>query len=382
MKAGVPEIITHTGGTIITADNANRLVFNMMKGILSNGNHAGSRNGGATDLKNVEMTLTDPRARHLHLQGRSSNIFQLMAESFWVLAGKDDINKFLSFFIPRAPEYSDDGVTWRGAYGPRIYNRAQLDGVVERFKKDKLTRQAVVDIYQSDKDSPESIRTVYGLESSKDTPCNDFILFWVDHDDTFHMKTIQRSGDAVFGAGSINIFEFTLLHEMMYEQVKSMYPELKLGHYHHNTINLHVYDFTRKQCVEVIESESQQRFGGNVGEYEETIECKFPIGISECKEFFAELVTFWEQQIAGQRSFARTLADVYDSFIARDVGTQGNQLFEYACLITTYIGSKVTPDKVPSEPYRIYASDYSCGSEALHAISKSKFRKFELEITW
>ncbi|CAL9997050.1 thymidylate synthase [Vibrio phage K469] len=382
MKAGVPEIITHAGGTIIQADNTNRLVFNMMKGILANGNHAGSRNGGATDLKNVEMTLTNPRARHLHLKGRSSNIFQLSAESFWVLAGKGDINKFLKFFIPRAPEYSDDGETWRGAYGPRIYDRGQLEGVVERFKKDKLTRQAVVDIYQSDKDSPESIREVYGLESSKDTPCNDFIFFWVDHDNTFHMKTAQRSGDAVFGAGSINIFEFTLMHEMVFEQVKAIYPEITLGAYHHNTINLHIYDFTRQQCLDVIEQESEQRFGGNVGEYEETIECLFPIGIKECKEFFGELVTFWEQQIADQRSFARVLVDVQDAFTARDVVTEANQLFEYACLITTYIASKVTPEEIPEEPYRIYGSDYSCGSEAIHAFANSKFRKFALETTW
>ncbi|AUR97877.1 thymidylate synthase [Vibrio phage 1.244.A._10N.261.54.C3] len=381
MKAGVPEIIKHAGGTIIQSDSANRLVYNMMCGVLGQGNQAGSRNGGATDLKNVEWTLTDPRRRHLHLEGRSSNIFQLIAESFWVMSKKGDINPFLKFFIPRAPEYSDDGETWRGAYGPRIYANDQLNGVIERFKKDKLTRQAVVDIYQSELDSPSSIRDVYGLESSKDTPCNDFILFWVDHDDTFHMKTIQRSGDVVFGAGSINVFEFSFMHEAMYEQVKVIYPELKLGMYHHNTVNLHIYDFTREQCMAVIDKEKQQRFGGDVGAYAETINCSFPVGVDAMQRFFATLVEGWEKQIAGEISGQEAgmlVKDVFDTF---GVSTMSNQLFTYACLVTAYIWSKVDPATM-TEPYRIYGSDYDTGAELLHAINKSKFRKFELEITW
>ncbi|QZI90425.1 hypothetical protein MYOV003v1_p0101 [Vibrio phage 207E48.1] len=380
-----PEIIKHAGGTIITADSANRMAYNMMRAVLSGGTHAGSRNGGATDLKNVELTLTNPRARHLHLEGRSSNIFQLIGESFWVHAAKGDINKFLKFFIPRAPEYSDDGQTWRGAYGPRIFANGQMDGVVERFQKDKLTRQAVVDIYQSELDSPEAIRNVYGLESSKDTPCNDFILFWVDHDDTFHMKTVQRSGDVVFGAGSINIFEFTLMHEWMYEQIRAIYPELKLGHYHHNTINLHIYDFTRSQCEEVIYT--PQRFGGVSpesvdSESREVEECKFPIGIEKSKNFFATLVGFWEEQIAGIRSFQRTVADVADCFDSYCVPRDGNQLYDYATIVTAYIGSKTTPEDLPIEPFTFYGSSYSSGNELIHAVKKSKFRKFDVEHAW
>jgi thymidylate synthase len=53
------------------------------------------------------------------LPGRNNNVFAQLAETAWVLAGRNDL-AFLGHYLPRVADFSDDGRTWRGAYGPRI----------------------------------------------------------------------------------------------------------------------------------------------------------------------------------------------------------------------------------------------------------------------
>lgn len=377
-KLGVPAIIKTMGGTHVHGDSVNELVLNMMSAVMSSGTNSPSRNGTVTSLPNVEMTLTNPARRHLNLVGRSSNIFQLIAESFWVLSGKGDINKFLKFFIPRAPQYSDDGETWRGAYGPRIYAHGQLDGVVETFRREgKYTRRALLDIYQSEKDAPINV-LLDGIENPKDIPCNDMIFFWIDPaDDSFHMKTVQRSGDTVFGAGSINMFEFTFMQEMVFSAVQSLYPEIKMGYYHHNTMNLHVYDFTRQQCVDAVNAYDQQRIL-STGSYE-TFPCVFPDTIEESRKLCHSAVEIWEQQIAGLIPFKKAAEEISKLRHGLEVESQ---LTEYMTLITAYICSKVSPQDLPNHPYTFHGGDYNAGNEYIDAVEASKFRKFEIASTW
>lgn len=355
--------------TYIEGYTVNDLITDAMEGMLEHGQEVPSRNGSAKSLYNVELTIKNPRERHLNLKGRTSNLYQLIAESFWVAAGRDIVTGYLEFFLPRAVQYSDDGKTWRGAYGPRIYEYGQMDGVIERFKYDKMTRQAVVDIYQSEKDTPDSIRSEYGLEKTKDTPCNDFIFFWIEPDNTFHMKTAQRSGDLIFGAGSINMFEFSFLHEMVFQQVKAMYPEIEMGAYHHNTVNLHLYDFTEQQAIDVVENKDIQEIGASLSPM---TQCIFPEGIEKCRKFFNELVMSYTKAIEGDQSTASLVLSIAHIFKRYGAPMTNNLLFEYAQLVSEYIHNKVTGEGSMLE---IGAET----SDTLYAaVRDCKFTKFDL----
>ena len=134
----------------------NEVVYSAISHIKENHDVAESRNGPSHYITRSEMLLLNPKERYLNLEGRSSNIIQMMAETLWVMSSSGAINPFLSYFLPRAENYSDDGETWRGAYGPRIYAHKQLEDVSNAFKEDGLgSRRAVISIYNPEIDSKE-----------------------------------------------------------------------------------------------------------------------------------------------------------------------------------------------------------------------------------
>lgn len=362
----------------VQGDTINELVHDAMTANLDTATHVPSRNGGASSNYNVELTLTDPRCRHLSLTGRTSNIFQMIAETFWVCSGSGRVDGFLEYFLPRAKEYSDDGIHWRGAYGPRIFEYGQMEGVIERFKADKMTRQAVVDIYQSEKDSPESIRVEYDLKSTKDLPCNDFIFFWIEPDNSFHMKTVQRSGDLIFGAGSINLFEFPFIHEWVFSLVQKMYPEITLGAYHHNTINLHLYDFTRQQAEDVVGAD--QYLGEEYYKRARIVEIPgagFPSTLLRGQKFFKVITNIWEAHL-DKKSVAdmRSMEDNIHKRMA-EFGVQPNTLIGIYCqLITDYIAAKQMHVE-GQETVVHHVASREMPDALRQAVIDSKFRKFK-----
>ena len=148
----------------IVGKTVSQAVAESFEAILNDGHHQESRNGGATALYNVNLVVTNPRCRHLNLNGRTSNIFQLIAETFWVMAGANAVRPYLEFFLPRAANYSDDGETWHGAYGSRLYKYNQIDDAVKLLAADKFSRRAVIQIAMPELDSKPAIEGLYGKD--------------------------------------------------------------------------------------------------------------------------------------------------------------------------------------------------------------------------
>lgn len=67
------------------------------------------------ELVSRNTRLERPLERYLSVPNRQNDIVAQFAESMWVLSGRDDV-KWLAKYLPRAPLFSDDGMTWRGAY--------------------------------------------------------------------------------------------------------------------------------------------------------------------------------------------------------------------------------------------------------------------------
>jgi len=301
---------------MINSPSLNDLFMKTSETLLSTGAVNSSRNGDVTFLNNVVLELTNPQSRHLHLTGRANNIFSVIAELFWVMAGSEDIHPYLSFYLPRAELYSDDGITWRGAYGPRIYAYNQLENAISMFKKDGLhTRRSVVDIYQSELDS--------GVET-KDLPCNNMIHFYVS-DGKMNMNVFSRSADLVWGVTNVNIPEWTFLQEYVAQRVG-----VPVGIYSHWCTNLHVYDFTKVQVEKALELNTLQTPLA-------TKPCVFPEGdTEESRAFFECLIDFYED-IMGKREGMR-LCHIFDEF---DVPYANNQLWDYAMVLARYTQNKV-----------------------------------------
>lgn len=198
-----------------------------------------SRNGRACELLNTQVVLTEPYHREILNPGRGANIFAQIAESMWVLSGRNDI-EWLSAYLPRAADYSDDGETWRGGYGPRIRKWGgyphqnndgrigfdQLEHVIKTLRMDPLSRRAIIGIYDPSTDVP----------AGKDVPCNDMLQFQV-RDDELHVTATIRSNDLMWGWSGINAFEWSMLQEI----VASLLG-VAVGTLTFNIGNLHLYE--------------------------------------------------------------------------------------------------------------------------------------------
>lgn len=196
--------------------------------------------GDMLEVKRVLFSLSNPMDTALNVPGRNNNIYAMMAETIWVLAGEDKINPYLTYFLPRAPMFSDDGETWRGAYGPRLYIQDQLTRAVELLRKDPTTRQAIVGIYSPELDSPAGIKESTGKETTVDFPCNNLLYFDIETVGgvkKLNITVVQRSGDWCWGMGSINVFEWTALQRVVADLLN-----VEMGMYTHYVNNLHIYE--------------------------------------------------------------------------------------------------------------------------------------------
>lgn len=101
--------------------NSTVAFLNLLVMLSQQGEMVMSRGGNTKELTSVSISVSNPTERVLILPYRNNNIFATIAETLWVMSGRNDI-EFLSFYLPRAIEFSDDGKAWRAGYGPRIRN--------------------------------------------------------------------------------------------------------------------------------------------------------------------------------------------------------------------------------------------------------------------
>lgn len=205
----------------------------LMNAVLD-GDEIGSRAGRVKEILFPHIVLEQPWRREMTAPTRNASLPAQIAETIWVLAGRNDV-EFLSHYMPRAVEFSDDGKTWRGAYGSRL--RAwprrdssdvfdQLAWVVDLLKADRSSRRAIISIYDPARDS----------QDGKDIPCNNWLHF-LSRDGYLNLHVTIRSNDLMWGWSGINAFEWSALQEIVASLLGIMVGEL-----HFSISSLHLYD--------------------------------------------------------------------------------------------------------------------------------------------
>lgn len=218
-------------------EGVNDALPTLMNDLLVEGEEHGSRNGAVKELTHVGITLTHPMRREIILDERKPNIAAQIAETAWVLAGRNDLD-FLSHYLPRAADFSDDGFTWRAGYGPRLrhwFGSTAFDGqrihtdqwgeCIRLLRESPLTRRAVMSIFDPAAD--------YG--DSKDIPCNNWVTF-SSRLGRLDMHVGIRSNDLMWGWSGINAFEWSVLLE-----ITAAMTGVQPGALHFSTTNLHLY---------------------------------------------------------------------------------------------------------------------------------------------
>lgn len=202
----------------------------IFQAVLEEGAEVGSRQGERTrELLMPRIALWKPWQREVLVAGRKASIAAQIAETMWVLAGRNDV-EWLSHYLPRAGDFSDDGTTWTGGYGPRIrkWNPGidQLAHVVSLLNEERGTRRAVINIYDPEID----------WSGGKDVPCNNWLSF-ISRDGKLHMNVATRSNDVMWGWSGINQFEWSVLQEIIAHLTGN-----QIGTLTFNVTSLHVYE--------------------------------------------------------------------------------------------------------------------------------------------
>lgn len=142
---------------------------------------------------------------------------------------------------PQFANYTEDDGMFHGSYGTRT--KGQYDVMVDRLKKDPDTRQAVVTIWNPERDM---------LEKKRDYPCTILHQFRV-RKNRLNMSVYMRSNDVWLGA-AYDFFQFTRV-QIAISSILGIEP----GTYSHHVGSLHIYE-------ENYEAASALRKTGNIAE--------------------------------------------------------------------------------------------------------------------
>ncbi|MHA2069706.1 MAG: thymidylate synthase, partial [Candidatus Thorarchaeota archaeon] len=115
---------------IISARNVEEALILGMRKIAQEGKERPSRNGPVLVFDGpVTTVFRKPQERVMLLPERDANPFFHFMEGLWMLAGRNDV-EWISQFNSTIENYSDNGVTFHGAYGHRWCNYFNSGGGV------------------------------------------------------------------------------------------------------------------------------------------------------------------------------------------------------------------------------------------------------------
>ncbi len=153
-------------------------------------------------LKTLELaqhTIVVDSRRPVMLEPARRLSYRFMAaEAFWILSGDDRVAT-IAPYNERIADYSDDGETFFGAYGPRILE--QLPYVVAKLKQDPSTRQAGLTTWRANP------------PKTKDAPCTVAFFFTIRQGE-LRCHVFMRSSDAWLGI-PYDVFNFSMLMHLV-----------------------------------------------------------------------------------------------------------------------------------------------------------------------
>lgn len=216
----------------VGVDSIDAVWLRMLRDILERGAEVTPRGQRTRELFS-HLVVFDAQRPVVTIQERKMGYRFMCAEAAWMLSGDNRVET-IAPFNARIAQFSDDGTTFFGAYGPRI--RAQLDYVVETLQRDPSSRQAVINIWR---ESPPA---------SRDLPCTTSFQFVV-RDNQLHVVVTMRSNDAWLGF-VYDGFNASMLAGYVLLQLGQ--PALSLGHVFHHAVSRHLYEINWSQAAECL----------------------------------------------------------------------------------------------------------------------------------
>jgi thymidylate synthase len=212
-------------------DTIGNIWLRLLEDLYNLGSPVSPRGKKCYEFLDVTLRLNDARNNVFVHSARGLSYRFMVAEWLWIAYGRDDVAT-IEKYNPYIAQFSDDGITFNGAYGRPV--KAQWNIVLENLAGDPYTRQAVIDIFG-------------GLRSrtSKDVPCTLSIQFF-ERFEKLEMTVTMRSSDVWLGL-PYDVFTFTMLANKMAEQLG-----IELGGLTLHLGSSHLYEVDRVKAHEVL----------------------------------------------------------------------------------------------------------------------------------
>jgi len=212
-----------------SSNNIDNLFINISKDLITKGNKISPRGLKTIELQHVWLELTNMQKCIVNLKSRKMSKKYLKNELKWYLSGSlkiDKIKKYSSFW----QSLIDTNGTINSNYGNIAFiqkqnGKSQFEWCVDSIKKDKNTRQAIINYNQP----------MHKYDNNKDFVCTIAQHFMV-RDGKLDTTVFMRSNDLIYGL-TYDAPWFCLLSKKIAKKTN-----LKLGTYRHYAASLHVYE--------------------------------------------------------------------------------------------------------------------------------------------
>jgi thymidylate synthase len=175
-------------------DTAGTTWYSLLKHLLDTDNFGPSPRGMKTKELIGWQTVIDMNYPIINCPKRKLGYKFMAAEAYWILSGDNSVAS-IAPYSKHISDFSDDGVRFFGAYGPKIVD--QLSYLVQTLVKDPDSRQAVINIWR---ENPRE---------TKDVPCTLSIQALM-RNEVLTLSVTMRSSDAWLGI-PYDIFNFSML---------------------------------------------------------------------------------------------------------------------------------------------------------------------------
>jgi hypothetical protein len=199
--------------------------------MIQKGKPVDTRNGPAWAFPcPFATTYLKPRQRVVFWADRDANPFFHFMECLWMLGGRRDV-EWISEYSSNIRNYSDNGETFKGAYGYRWrhwFGFDQLDTIVQSLRLDPQDRRQVLQMW-----SPDDLLR---QNATRDVPCNTSVFVQIVSG-ALDILVSNRSNDLVWGAYGANAVHFSFLQEVLAARIG-----VPVGKYTQFSMNTHIYE--------------------------------------------------------------------------------------------------------------------------------------------
>lgn len=216
-----------------------------LQNIIDFGNLVNSRGESQKEVLCRSFRIKDPTLISIQIPSRKFNADYALFEWLWYISRDRNVHN-ISKLAKIWDIIKDEDGTVESNYGYYIFDDTQdntpspWEWCKQELLDDSDSRRATIPINQP----------IHKVRNALDIPCTQYIQFFI-RDNKLHLSVNMRSCDIIFGMCN-DVFTFSLMQQLMLNELRIDMPDLELGYYYHIVGSLHLYERHFKMAKNIL----------------------------------------------------------------------------------------------------------------------------------